>query len=188
MFRHSYRTIHIALTLDPCANDRQDAVCTYRAKLFVYGETLLNKGTGNKEWKERGVGEIKVLRHKDHGRLRVLMRQDKTMKVIANHPLDPSINLQPNVGSDRSWLWTTDDYSEGEYVETTFACRFQDTDKANEFKEQFLALQKEMETILQGKDKPGDATAADEAAQALSALKTGEDAEEDDDDDDDVDV
>jgi Ran-binding protein 1 len=118
------------------------------------------------------------------------MRQDKTMKVIANHPLDPIINLQPNVGSDRSWLWTTDDYSEGEYVETTFACRFQDTDKANEFKEQFLALQKEMETILQGKDKPGDdagATAADEVAQALSALKTGEDAEEDDDDDD-VDV
>lgn len=32
-----------------------------RAKLFIFGETLLNKGTGQKEWVERGIGEVKFL-------------------------------------------------------------------------------------------------------------------------------
>lgn len=34
---------------------------TRRAKLFIFGETLLNKGTGQKEWVERGIGEVKFL-------------------------------------------------------------------------------------------------------------------------------
>lgn len=33
-----------------------------RAKLFEYGETLLDKGTGNKTWKEKGIGEAKFLK------------------------------------------------------------------------------------------------------------------------------
>ena len=52
-----------------------------RSKLFLFGETMLDKGTGNKTWRERGVGEVKVLKHKEFGKIRLLMRQDKTMKV-----------------------------------------------------------------------------------------------------------
>jgi hypothetical protein len=89
-----------------------------RGKLFLFGETMLDKGTGNKSWKERGVGEIKFLKHKDHGRIRVLMRQDKTMKLIVNHFLDPRIVLTPNSGSDKSWVWVAFDFSDGELVET----------------------------------------------------------------------
>ena len=33
-----------------------------RGKLFQYTETMLNKGSGNKQWIERGVGEIKLLK------------------------------------------------------------------------------------------------------------------------------
>lgn len=33
-----------------------------RGKLFTFGETMLDKGTGNKTWKERGVGDIRFLR------------------------------------------------------------------------------------------------------------------------------
>ena len=75
-----------------------------RAKLFVFGETLLDKGTGNKTWRERGVGDVKILKHKEFGKIRLLMRQDKTMKVITNHVIDPRIKLEPNAGSDRSWV------------------------------------------------------------------------------------
>ncbi|RYG94865.1 hypothetical protein EON65_56820 [archaeon] len=92
--------------------------CSRRGKLFLFGETLLDKGTGNKTWKERGVGEVKFLKHKESGRIRVLMRQEKTMKVIINHFLDPRIVLSPNVGSDKSWVWVAFDFSEGELVET----------------------------------------------------------------------
>ena len=37
------------------------------------------------EWKERGTGEIKLLKHKENGKIRVLMRRDKTLKICANH-------------------------------------------------------------------------------------------------------
>jgi Ran-binding protein 1 len=33
-----------------------------RAKLFTFGETMLDKGTGNKTWKEKGVGDVKFLK------------------------------------------------------------------------------------------------------------------------------
>ena len=111
------------------------------------------------------------------------MRQEKTMKVIANHALDPRIKLEPNAGSDRSWVWSAFDFAEGELVETVFALRFPDSEIADSFKEKFLECQKEMEALLSGDDKPGEdgGAAADEAAEALSGLKTSDDAEAEDD-------
>ena len=147
-----------------------------RAKLFIYGETMLDVGTGNKTWKERGIGDVRILKHREHQRIRLLMRQEKTMKVIANHALDPRIVLNPNVGSDRSWVWSAFDFSQGELVETVFAMRFADSDIANAFKEKFEECQKEMAALLAGEDKLGEdgGAAADEVAEQLAGLSTKE--------------
>jgi Ran-binding protein 1 len=145
-----------------------------RSKLFIYGETLLDKGSGTKTWRERGIGEVRLLKHKEHERIRVLMRQEKTMKVIANHAIDPRIKLEPNVGSDRSWVWSAFDFAEGSLKETVFALRFGDSDIAKEFKEKFTECQKEMEKLLAGEDKPDADGAADAAAEALAGLSTKE--------------
>lgn len=40
--------------------------------------------SGN-EWKERGTGELKLLQHKGSGKIRLVMRRDKTLKICANH-------------------------------------------------------------------------------------------------------
>jgi Ran-binding protein 1 len=150
-----------------------------RSKLFLYGETLLDVGSGKKTWKERGIGEVRILRHREHQRLRLLMRQEKTMKVIANHAIDPRIKLEPNVGSDRSWVWSAFDFAEGALTETVFALRFADSDIAQEFKKNFQECQAEMEKLLAGEDKPGEdgGAAADEAADALAGLSTKEEEE-----------
>lgn len=37
------------------------------------------------EWKERGTGKIKLLEDKETQRVRLLMREEKTLKVRANH-------------------------------------------------------------------------------------------------------
>ena len=109
------------------------------------------------------------------------MRQEKTMKVIMNHAIDPRIKLEPNAGSDRSWVWSAYDFAEGELVETVFALRFADSEIANAFKEKFEEAQKEMEKVLAGEDNPGEdgGAAADEAAEALAALKTSGDDDDD---------
>lgn len=158
----------------------ETVIYSQRSKLFIFGETLLDKGTGKKTWRERGIGEARILRHNEHQRLRLLMRQEKTMKVIANHAIDPRIKLEPNAGSDRSWVWSAFDFAEGELVETVFALRFADTEIANAFKDEFEKGQKEMESLLAGEDKPGEdgGAAADEAAEALANLKTKEEGEE----------
>jgi Ran-binding protein 1 len=146
-------------------------IYTQRGKLFLYGETLLDVGSGKKSWKERGIGDIRILQHKEHQRMRVLMRQEKTMKVIVNHALDPRIKLEPNAGSDRSWVWSAFDFAEGELLETVFAIRFADSDIANAFKTVFEEKQAEMTKILAGEDAEPSAE-ADEAAEALEKLST----------------
>lgn len=57
-------------------------------------------------------------RHRETNSIRVLMRQEKTMKVIANHALDPRIVIVPNAGaSEKSWVWNAFDFADGELVE-----------------------------------------------------------------------
>jgi Ran-binding protein 1 len=80
--------------------------------------------SGQKEWKERGVGDVKLLKHKETAKIRVLMRRDKTHKICANHYISSDIVLSPNVGSDRSWVYTTVDFSEGESKQELLAIRF----------------------------------------------------------------
>ena len=60
-----------------------------RAKLFRF-----DKSTD--EWKERGVGEVKLLRNRESKKIRLVMRRDKTLKVCANH-------LSTCVPPGRSW-------------------------------------------------------------------------------------
>eukprot|EP00594_Rhizosolenia_setigera_P007449 CAMPEP_0178953350 /NCGR_PEP_ID=MMETSP0789-20121207/8371_1 /TAXON_ID=3005 /ORGANISM="Rhizosolenia setigera, Strain CCMP 1694" /LENGTH=200 /DNA_ID=CAMNT_0020634601 /DNA_START=123 /DNA_END=725 /DNA_ORIENTATION=+ len=152
----------------------EEVLYSMRSKLFIYGETLLDAGSGNKSWRERGIGEVRLLKHKEHQRTRLLMRQEKTMKVIANHVVDPRIKLEPNAGSDRSWVWSAFDFAEGELTETIFAIRFADSEIAEGFKKKFQESQEDMEKVLAGEDAGGDSTAADEAAEAVAALKTSD--------------
>lgn len=66
------------------------------------------------------------------------------------------MKLQPNVGSDRSWVWNVvADVSEGEPEALTLAIRFANSDNANQFKDAFLKAQKENEALFK---KPADAT------------------------------
>jgi hypothetical protein len=121
------------------------------------------------------------------------MRQEKTMKVIVNHFLDPRIVLTPNVGNDKSWVWVAFDFSEGELVETvctevcfnwatiitlvhnivhlqTFAIRFGSAETAQEYKAKFIEHQAEMDKLLHGGDSAEGADKADEAAKAIDSL------------------
>ncbi|KAB8067799.1 RanBP1 domain-containing protein [Aspergillus leporis] len=113
-----------------------------RAKLFRFDRD-------SKEWKERGTGDVRLLKHKENQKTRLVMRRDKTLKVCANHYIVPDMKLNPNVGSDRSWVWNaTADVSEGEPEASTLAIRFANSENANLFKEAFEKAQQENEKLL----------------------------------------
>ena len=60
--------------------------CRVPACLYLCSKSKLFRfDTENNEWKERGVGMVKLLQHKENKKVRLLMRQDKTLKIRANH-------------------------------------------------------------------------------------------------------
>ncbi|ONH67347.1 Ran-specific GTPase-activating protein 1 [Cyberlindnera fabianii] len=116
--------------------EEEEVIHKVRAKLFKYHADA-------KEWKERGTGDVKFLKHKETKKVRLLMRRDKTLKICANHFIHPDYVLKPNVGSDRSWVYAvTADISEGEPEAQTLAIRFGNKENADKFKEVFEEAQK----------------------------------------------
>ncbi|KAF2658613.1 hypothetical protein K491DRAFT_689919 [Lophiostoma macrostomum CBS 122681] len=117
-----------------------------RAKLFKFDRD-------SREWKERGTGDVRLLKHKENGKTRLVMRRDKTLKVCANHYVVPDMKLSPNVGSDRSWVWNAAaDVSEGEPEAQTLAIRFANSENANLFKEAFIKAQQENEALFKASE------------------------------------
>lgn len=122
--------------------ESEEQMFKLRAKLFVFKKE-------SQEWKERGTGDVRLLKHKENGKTRLVMRRDKTLKVCANHYITPEMKLSPNVGSDRSWVWNAAaDVSEGEAEAVTLAIRFANSENANLFKDAFIKAQKENEALF----------------------------------------
>ena len=106
-----------------------------RAKLFRFD-------SASKEWKERGLGEIKLLYDPSSGKSRVVMRREQVHKLCANHFILPSMKLKANTTSNRSWLWYTHaDVSDGEPKAEQLAVKFKQEETASEFKKVFEELQ-----------------------------------------------
>ena len=106
-----------------------------RAKLFRFDPA-------SKEWKERGLGEMKLLYDPSSGKSRVVMRREQVHKLCANHFILPSMKLKANTTSNRSWLWYTHaDVSDGEPKAEQLAVKFKQEETASEFKKVFEELQ-----------------------------------------------
>ncbi|KAF4551151.1 RanBP1 domain-containing protein 1 [Elsinoe fawcettii] len=135
--------VHLTEKVETKTNEElEEQMFKMRAKLFKFDRD-------SREWKERGTGDVRLLKHKENGKTRLVMRRDKTLKVCANHYVVPDMKLSPNVGSDRSWVWNAAaDVSEGEPEAQTLAIRFANSENANLFKEAFIKAQQENEALF----------------------------------------
>lgn len=71
--------VHLTEKIDTKTNEElEEQVFKMRAKLFKFDRE-------SREWKERGTGDVRLLKHKENGKTRLVMRRDKTLKVCANH-------------------------------------------------------------------------------------------------------
>ena len=100
-----------------------------RVKLFRFRDN---------QWKERGIGNLRLLRNDQTKKIRVVMRQEKTKKPVANFNLDSEndlCKLTPMANSDKAWMWICNDFSDGEAVLDKLAAKFQNADQAKEFED-----------------------------------------------------
>ncbi|PON51110.1 Talin [Parasponia andersonii] len=88
-----------------------------KAKLYRYDKE------GN-QWKERGAGTVKLLKHKESGKVRLVMRQSKTLKICANHLVHSTMTVQEHSGNEKSCVWHASDFADGELKEELFCIRF----------------------------------------------------------------
>ncbi|XP_060579731.1 ran-specific GTPase-activating protein-like [Ruditapes philippinarum] len=128
----------------PTLEEEEEEIIHMRAKLFRFDQS-----DEPAQWKERGTGTVKLLRHKKSNLVRVLMRRDQTLKLCANHYVQPEMELKPNCGSDRAWVWTTTaDFSDGEASSELLAIRFANAENAQKWKEKFTEAQQIMRKAI----------------------------------------
>ena len=72
---------------------RLDPVLIWVGRLVCRKAKLYRFDKDGNQWKERGTGTVKLLKHKENGKVRLVMRQAKTLKICANHlgiPFSPT--------------------------------------------------------------------------------------------------
>lgn len=132
------------ISLDPVEvktlEEDETEVFRMRAKLF-----RMNFDFDPPEWKERGVGDVRILKQHTSDKHRILMRRDKTHKICCNHFITKEMKLVPNVGSDRAWVWSTHaDFADEEVKHEQLAIRFANAENAKKFKDVFEECQEKL--------------------------------------------
>jgi hypothetical protein len=93
------------------------------------------------EWITRGSGVLKILKHKDTGVHRILMRQNQTYVVRANHQIPYLGRLSESSSNPCHFFWTAFDFSTQDETRELFAVKFALPAIAAEFKTAFEAGQ-----------------------------------------------
>ncbi|CAA0821287.1 Ran-binding protein 1 homolog c [Striga hermonthica] len=140
--------------------ENEDVLLDLKAKLYRFDKE-------GSQWKERGVGTVKLLKHKKTGKVRLLMRQNKTLKICANHLVLPTLTLQEHQGNDKSCVWHAADFADGELKQETFCIRFPSVENCKSFKDKIEEI-----TESQAKDS-GDSEEGTTAAGLIEKLSVG---------------
>uniref|UniRef100_A0A3P9K300 E3 SUMO-protein ligase RanBP2 n=1 Tax=Oryzias latipes TaxID=8090 RepID=A0A3P9K300_ORYLA len=146
--------------------EEEEMFCN-RAKLYRFDAET-------KEWKERGIGNLKILKHNTKGKVRLLMRREQVLKICANHYITADMLLKPNAGSDKSWVWNAIDYADEEPKPEQLAIRFKTVEEASLFKAKFEEAKK---VALASPEKQPEKKSSSKDSDSLAArfaLKEGD--------------
>lgn len=122
--------------------------------LFEERAKLHRFDSEGKQWKERGVGKVKIMQDPTTGKVRMLMRREQVLKVCCNHFVTADMKFTASSSSDRAWTWYAQDYSEGEMKTEFFAIRFKTVDQALSFKRVIGEVQMKMSEKGENTNKP----------------------------------
>ncbi|CAI0401185.1 unnamed protein product [Linum tenue] len=141
----------------------EDAIIDLKSKLYRFDKD-------SNQWKERGTGTVKLLKHKDTGKVRLVFRQSRTLKICANHLVIAGTKVQEHPGNDKSCIWHATDFADEELKDELFCIRFASVENCKTFMEN---VQEVAES--QSKEESKDAS---ETAKLLDKLSVDEDKTE----------
>lgn len=81
-------------------------------KLFGDRAKLYRFDAVNKEWKERGVGEIKLLHHSKNNSYRLLLRREQVYKCVLNQAVNGEFQMNRMKQSDKAFCWVGTNFAE----------------------------------------------------------------------------
>ncbi|PSC69770.1 RAN binding [Micractinium conductrix] len=140
--------------------EEEEALFDAKCKLYRY-----DNDAG--EWKERGVGQGRILRHKESNKIRFLMRQDKTLKIRGNHIIMPGTKVQEHGGSDKAMVWSCVDFADESQRMELFCIRFASAERAQQFQKAYHEAGEKMEALIGAPEfveQSEESKAADELA------------------------
>jgi len=141
--------------------DEETEIYCVRARLYRYAHEC-----DPPEWKERGTGDIRILRHNQDKTYRIVMRREKTMRLCANHSIQPWMELLKHSNNEKAWVWKTHaDFADEVKKPETLAVRFSSVEKAHLWKQQFdkavkCVLEAEAESYLKEKNSVTSSTSS----------------------------
>lgn len=144
--------------------ENEDPILDLKAKLYRFDRD------GN-QWKERGAGSVKFLKHKETKKVRLVMRQSKTLKICANHLILSTMSVQEHAGNEKSCVWHARDFADGELKDELFCIRFASIDNCKTFMETF----QEVAESQSSKEENQDASATAGLLEKLNVEEKAED-------------
>ena len=139
--------VECTLPKEKVSSGEEDEECIYKGRIRLFRWR-------DGEWKERGTGDLKFLRHKTQKKIRFVLRQDKTLKTVANFMIanDPLCVLKNHQGSDKMFNFIAYDCSEDEPLMEKFVVKIGNAEKAKIFKENWDAAKLFNKLVKEGKE------------------------------------
>lgn len=152
--------------------EETEEVFNARAKLYRWRDA---------QWKERGVGQAKVLKHKATGKYSFILRQDATMKLMAYFYVYGKglCSLQKLQTAEKTVFWSCIDMSEGSPKLEKFCLRVKTNEELEQFQKAFeLAYEENSKLSWEAKGEKKEETKEEEKKEEAKPEKKEEAKEE----------
>ena len=115
-------------------DEDDNTIYQVRAKLLRFDNTT-------NEWKERGLGDIKILQNKmKANKVRVVMWREQIHKLACNHYILKEMKIDFYQKNPKILMWSAFDYAEGEGKTEMFVCKFGKEETVRTILQSFYSL------------------------------------------------
>eukprot|EP00806_Schmidingerella_arcuata_P003789 Macronucleus_4436.p1 GENE.Macronucleus_4436~~Macronucleus_4436.p1 ORF type:complete len:193 (+),score=85.84 Macronucleus_4436:1-579(+) len=164
------QTVDIPTVKTSSGEENLECLMKIRAKLFRWRD---------EQWKERGIGNAKLMRDRAEKKIRFIMRQEKTLKPVANFIVSeaPQCVLKPMPNAEKAYVWFVQDFSEGEAQVEKFAIRLRTLEDAEQFKSKLEASQEFNNKARDGSEDLVWAETVEDVEEVVDDIETNKPAE-----------